>query len=332
MYRQSFDEQTQPATNKYISGYRTRVIRMQLILQTFLNPIFPIFAIMLVGIILAKRKIFDFAAAQTINKFVFYGGLPPLIFSLTSSAPLRQLNLAILALYFISEIGLFAITALIIRIWLKRNKVEAILLGMAACLVNHVFFIMPIAIILYGDQAMLPLSAVITIDVVVVFCGMIVALEIISHGGESYLKVAGSFLRNPVLVGMALGLLVNIAGIDLHEGIETFISFAGKAAPPAALFSLGIIMAEARIFQIDGSALLVTALKIIVHPLIIWLFFSWFSDLDTTWSKTILLTSAGPCGAMPFVLALQYKVKADSIGLAIVYSTVASLLTLSIIA
>lgn len=332
MYRQSFHDLTQPAKDKHASGNRTRVIRMQLIVQTFLNPIFPVFAIMLVGIILAKRKVFDFAAAQIINKFVFYGGLPPLIFSLTASAPLRQLNVTVLALYFLSEIMLFTITTLIVRIWLKRNSVEAILLGMAACLVNHVFFIMPIATVLYGDQALLPLSAVISIDVVVVFCGMIVALEIISHGGESYLKVAGSFLRNPVLVGMALGLFVNITGIDLHDGIETFISFTGKAAAPAALFSLGIIMAETKIGQIDGPALLVTAIKIIAHPLMIGLFFSWVSDLDTIWSKTVLLTSAGPCGAMPFVLALQYKVKADSIGLAIVYSTVASLLTLSIIA
>ncbi len=161
---------------------------MLLIVETFLNPIFPIFAIMLVGIILAKRKIFDFAAAQTINKFVFYAVLPPMIFSLTASAP------------------------------------------------------------------------------------------------------------------------------------------------PAAMFSLGIIMAETRIGQVDSGALLVTAMKIIIHPLIIWLFFPWVANLDVTWSKTVLLTSAGPCGVMPFVLALQYKVKADSIGLAIVYSTVASLFTLSIIA
>jgi len=35
---------------------------------------------------------------------------------------------------------------------------------------------------------------------------------------------------------------------------------------------------------------------------------------------------------MPFVLALQYKVRAESIGIAIIYSTIASLFTLSIIA
>jgi predicted permease len=35
---------------------------------------------------------------------------------------------------------------------------------------------------------------------------------------------------------------------------------------------------------------------------------------------------------MPFVLALQYKIKADSIGMAIILSTVASLFTLSVLA
>jgi len=50
---------------------------MQLIVQTFLNPVFPVFAIMLLGIMLVKRKVFDFRDAQTINRFVFYA-LPPL--------------------------------------------------------------------------------------------------------------------------------------------------------------------------------------------------------------------------------------------------------------
>lgn len=287
---------------------------------------------MLLGIILGRRKVFNFSDAQTINRFVFYGVLPPLIFSLTCEAPLRQLNFTVIILYFISETILFGLSAALVRVWLKRSMGEAVLLGMASCFVNHVFFILPIVTLLYGDQGVLPLSAIIAIDTVIVFCGMIMGLEIATHRGDSYLRVAVSLLRNPVLAGMALGLMVNVIGIDLHGGIETFLSFAGKAAAPAALFSLGIIMAEVRARRIDRAALLVTTMKIVVHPLALWLLFSTVGNLDENWSKTVLMTAAGPCGAMPFVLALQYKIKADSIGLAIIYSTAASLVTLSIIA
>lgn len=301
------------------------------LVHTFLNPIFPIFAIMLLGIVLGRRKVFDYGDAQIINRFVFYAAVPPLIFYLTLSAPLKQLDLKIITLYLLSEVTMFSVTAILARVWLKRSMPESILLGMASNFVNHVFFILPIVTVLYGDQGVLPLSAIIAIDTVIVFCGMIIGFEIATHRGESYLKIGVSVMRNPVLAAMALGLLVNFIGMELHEGIHTFITFAGKAAAPAALFSLGIIVAEVDIARPDGAAMLVTAMKIIVHPLLLWLLFVWMGGLDLMWSKTLLLTAAGPCGAMPFVLALQYKVKADSIGVAIVYSTLASLVSLSIL-
>jgi malonate transporter and related proteins len=305
---------------------------MSAIVQTFLNPIFPIFTMMLIGMVLGKRKVFTFSDAQTINRFVFYGALPPLVFSLTYGAPLGQLNFTVIGLYFLSEMTVFSLTAILVRSWLNRTISESFLLGMAACFVNHVFFILPIVTLLYGDPGVLPISAIITIDTVIVFCGMIMGLEIASHRGESLDKVAVSLLRNPVLIGVAFGLIFNIGSIDLHGGIVTFLAFAGKAAPPAALFSLGIIVSGLRISRIDHGALLVTAMKIVIHPLVLWLLFLMTGSLDGYWTKSSLLTAAGPCGAMPFVLALQYRVKADSIGAAIIYSTVTSLITLSIIA
>ncbi len=305
---------------------------MHLIVQTFLNPVFPIFAIMFLGIILGKRKVFKFSDAQTINRFVFYGVLPPLIFNLIFSAPLGQLNYTVIALYVLTETILFGVTVYIVRIWLKRTILESLLLGMASCFINHVFFILPIVTALYGEAGALPLSAIIAIDTVIFFCGMVMALEVVAHRGDSYLKVAASFLRNPVLAAMALGLLLNLMDVKLHGGIETFVSFAGKAAAPAALFSLGVIMADVQVSRLDRAALTVTSMKTVVHPLLIWVFFSLLDNLDLTWTKTVLLSAAGPCGAMPFVLALQYKIKADSIGMAIIYSTVASLFTLSVLA
>ena len=158
------------------------------------------------------------------------------------------------------------------------------------------------------------------------------ALQVVAHRGDSYRKDAASFLRNPVLAAMALGLILNLMDVKLHGGIETFVSFAGKAAAPAALFSLGVIMADVQISRLDRAALTVTLMKTVVHPLLIWVLFSLLDNLDPTWTKTVLLSAAGPCGAMPFVLALQYKIKADSIGMAIIYSTVASLFTLSVLA
>ncbi len=287
---------------------------------------------MLVGIVLGKRQVFEFKDAQTINRFVFYVLVPPVIFTLTYSAPLAQLDYSIIILYLLSETTIFVATASIVKFWLNRSNLESILLGMASCFVNHVFFILPIVILLYGGRGVLPLSAIISIDIVIFFCGMIMVLEMVAHRGDTYLKVAASFVRNPVLIAMVLGLSANFMELSMHKGVETFLSFAGSAAAPAALFSLGIIVANVKIQLLDSATLVVTGMKTVVHPLIVWILLFLLPGLDSDWSQTALVTAAGPCGAMPFVLALQYKIKADSIGMAIILSTLASLFTLSFLA
>ncbi len=305
---------------------------MQGVVQSFLNPIFPVFAIMLLGIIFAKRGLFDVSAAQAINRFVFFVAVPALLFSLMSRAPLGLVDYRLLARYFISEIVIFTIGAIIARLVFKKGAGEAILLGMAASFVNHVFFILPIASVLYGEQAAVPITAIIVIDTTVVFAGTIIGLEIASHRGESIWQVLRLFVRNPVLMAIAAGLLVNIGAIPVHEGIVTFTNFTGAAAAPAALFSLGIILAGTRITKIDHAALATTGLKVLMHPLIAWLLFRSLDDLEPLWRDPALLVAAGPCGAMPFVLAVQYKIRAETIGIAIIYSTIASLFTLAVIA
>lgn len=304
---------------------------MQAVIQTFLNPILPVFAIMLIGMVCAGRGMFDAAAARAINRFVFFVAVPALLFSLLSEAKMERVEWELLALYFLSEIVLFTLGSLAARFMFKRKWGEALLMGMASCFVNHVFFVLPIAQVIYGDQAAAPITAIIVVDTAIIFSGTIMGLEIATHRGESPGKVLAVFIRNPVLVSIFLGLLANLMDIPIHEGIQTFTTFAGSAAAPAALFSLGIILTERGERRLDLPALVITGLKVLIHPLTAWLLFGTVA-VGGIWHDSALLVAAGPCGAMPFVLALQYGIRAESIGRAIIYSTVASLFTLAVIA
>ena len=127
-----------------------------------------------------------------------------------------------------------------------------------------------------------------------------------------------------------MGSLVNVLHIDLHEGFHTYTGFVGKAVAPASMFALGIIIAANLRRRIDLCALSITSLKLLLFPILIWGAIMWLHLPAGIPKDTLMLTSAGPCGAMPFVLAVQCRVNPDSIGLAIVYSTLFSLLTLAL--
>ncbi len=305
---------------------------IEAIVATFFNPILPVFAIMLVGMLFARRGFFDTASAQAINRFVFYVAVPALLFSLLSDAAFTQVDWRLPVLYFISETILFTAGTFVARFVFHRSVGESLLLGMASCFVNHVFFVLPIAQYLYGDQATVPITAVIVVDTTVIFAGTIIGLEIASHRDEPLWKVGRFFVRNPVLVAIFLGMTVNLTGIGVPAGVMTFCIFTGAAAAPAALFSLGVILATATGRGFDGAAGAITALKTLVHPMVAGLLYLVLGGELRLSGDASLLIAAGPCGAMPFVLALQYKIPSESIGRAIVYSTVASLVTLAVLA
>lgn len=305
---------------------------MDAILETFLNPVFPIFAVLLVGIVFSRHALFDISAAKVINTFVFYVALPALIFNLLCEADFGRVDWRLPLFYFLAESFVFLLGTLGMLFFFRRTMAESILLGMTACFVNHVFYILPIATKLYGDQAALPITVLIVIDTTVVFGGVVTGLEIAKHREASYLKIAKGLISNPILAAIVIGILVNLSGIQLHDGITTYVRFVGNAAPPASLFSLGIVLATtcSRLPGVD--TLCIGVLKIIVFPVIVWGLACNFAAFHPVFKDTLIMTAAGPCGAMPFVIALQYHIRSETISQAILYSTIASLCTLPIIA
>jgi malonate transporter len=136
-----------------------------------------------------------------------------------------------------------------------------------------------------------------------------------------------------MLQAIAAGVLVNLMGLPLHDGINTFFHFVGAAASPIGLFALGIILSSTGSRSVDKMALSIVGLKVVAHPLLAWLLVSSAAGLaHPAWTSSALLVAAGPCGAMPFVLALQYQVNVSTIARAVGYSTVISLVTLALMA
>jgi predicted permease len=69
-------------------------------------------------------------------------------------------------------------------------------------------------------------------------------------------------------------------------------------------------------------------IKIALHPLLA-LFALSALTVETAAADILLLVSAGPCGAMAFVIALQYGVRTETLARAILISTVLSVFSLA---
>ena len=303
-------------------------------LDALLDTILPVFAVALIGYIAAGRNWFSTEAAATVNRFVFLIALPALLMKLTVAIPLDRFPWAVAFAYLAVEAAVIALGAFIASAVFKRGPAESFLLGMTGGFANHVFFVLPIATALYGADAARPIVAIIVFDSVIVFGAAIVYLDMISSGSSAgtVRRVAGAFWRNPPVLAMVLGMGVLATGLTLPPGVAFFLDFLGDGAAPASLFALGVILAGRSGTPKTAAPMIVVGLKLAVLPVLFYLVAVRLLELPESLTAASVLTAAGPCGAMPFVLALQFGVKADTIARAILYSTLASLPVLSILA
>lgn len=302
-------------------------------LDVFLTAVLPVFMVIVFGVFFGKRQVFDFNSALIINRLVFYFGLPALLFGLVSTAKLSKLDWSFVGGFLAAELFAYLLGFLVSRYVFSKSFSESLLLGMATAFANQVFFILPIARELYGDEGAFPVILVSVFDVMVLLAGTIILMEIRrpSDNAGWLQKLSRIFLKNPPIMAIAVGLIVNLSGISLHEGISFFLSFTASIAAPASLFALGVILALSSTGREYALPIVVTVLKLGFLPFVAWALLSGILQVPDALTLPSLLVAAGPAGAMPFVLAMQYGVEVHAIARAILYSTIGSLVTVTVV-
>ncbi len=308
---------------------------MTAVLDALQTAILPVFAALVLGLALGWGKVLNRDDATSINKFVILAALPALLFGLVARAPLAMFNARVMLVYHASEIVLYGLGFLVAHKLFGRPRLESLLIGMAGCFANHVFFVYPIATTAIGPDAGLPVAAIMAADAVVLYGMTILLLDVVSAGSGSVVKIARQIGSNPLILSLGAGLVVNLAGLPLHEGLVRYVDFMGAATAPAALFALGVMLASVSLRQMPPVCWAPVGLKLVVHPLLFaaLLAAAPAAQIDEgVWSLAALMVAAGPCGAMPFVLALRYRIDPTILMKAILVSTAGSVLTLAFLA
>jgi malonate transporter len=302
-------------------------------IDVFLDAVLPIFAVVAVGYAFGRSGLFDFSAATALNRFVFYLALPLLLFRLIAKAPFDRFDWWLVLAFLLAEFIVYAVGFMVARYGFRRSPAESLLLGMATAFANQVFFVLPIARQLYGDIGALPVVAISIFDVVVLLVGTLLILDFThnSDQGSTLGRPVRLLLRNPPIIGISCGVIANLAGLQLVGGLDLFAGFVGDSAAPVSLFALGLILMSQRNIEGLSVPMTMTGLKLILMPAVAWLLLFSLFPVSSAWANPALLVAAGPAGAMPFVFALQYKIPVASIAYTILISTVASLLTVTLV-
>jgi predicted permease len=301
-------------------------------IDVFLDAVLPVFAVVAVGFAFGRGGLFEFSAALALNRFVFYLALPVLLFRLIATAPFEWFEWFLILAFLLAEFALYAAGYLIARFGFGRSQTESLLLGMSAAFANQVFFVLPIALQLYGETGAMPVVAISTFDVVVLLGGTILVLDATREKtqGITLVRLLRLFVRNPPIIGITAGVVANLVDLPVTGGLDLFARFVGETAAPCSLFALGLILMAQRDEAGLRVPLAISGLKLAGMPMVAWLLIYGVFQIGPEWSNPAMLVAAGPTGAMPFVLALQYQVPVATIARTILISTLGSLVTVTL--
>jgi len=303
------------------------------LLNNLVTAVFPIFAIGAFGFLLGKMRTFDFAAAFSINKFVMFVCMPALCIEFLASAHVESFDFLLLFGYFLSEVILFSLGVIISKYIFRLLNSEALLIGLALALTNHVLFVLPIADELFEEAKTLTIISIITMDGLVIFSLTLIAMDILSNSDRPFSITIKAIFTNPPLIGIVIGLVVSFNNLELPRGIMFFLEKLGGTATPALLFSLGIVLSYQKKIAPTKLIISMSTLKLIIHPILAWLIITLlFGGRYPESHSTALMVAAAPSGVMAYMLAMNYNVSVNRISPIILYTSIGSLITVSIAA
>ncbi|MET0015137.1 MAG: AEC family transporter [Sedimenticola sp.] len=213
-----------------------------------ISIVFPIFAIVLVGFIYARRHAPDMAAANKVTIDIF---IPALIFDVLSGKDFNLIEyqaLAVGSAAIILGSGIIAWPVARLLNYPFKTFVPPMMFS------NYGNMGLPLALFAFGEQA-LPAA------VVMFIVGNTLHFSVGMKMMDSSVSMAG-LLKIPMLIATIAGLTVSFMKLEIPELIAVPIEMLGQIAIPLMLFALGV-----RLIHIDWKAWRIGIVGAVVCPL-----------------------------------------------------------------
>ncbi len=291
------------------------------------------FSLIGIGYLLRRVQFMSEKDGSVLSKFAFYILLPPLMFtSILSGDASKSLNTTFILSYEIITISIFIGTYLI-GLFLKLKTMEKAIFGLNAAYPNYGYIGVPLCIFAFGPEAAIPLALILLADTLVLLATLI--FYKLTESRKISLRKLGEelvkrFIFNPLMMSVFVAFMFSIANIKVVTAIDRTLSIVAASATAVALIALGVSLNVTSIKNQKSVLFFITLIKLLVHPILIFIIFQFQNGIDPMWIKTAVVCASLPVAANVFVLANYYKTFANESAAAITITTVVSSITVTI--
>ncbi len=293
----------------------------------------PFFAIIGLGYGAGRTRFFTPEATAWLTKFVFYFALSAMLFRFAATLPFTQVfNPRLIAGYLWGTAFVYGI-ATAVAFLRGLDVATAAIEAQCAVIANSGFLGLPMFALLFGEAAIGPIMLLLAVDLIV-FSSLIVILINGARDGRmspGTLKSVGlGLLRNPMIVSISLGMIWSALALPMPGPLNDFLTILGGAATPGALFAIGASLAGKSAERVEVAAWL-SFCKLALHPAFVALGVLVLFPIDRFSATVVISTAALPVAGNIFMLAQHYGIAPQRASSAILFSTVASILTVPVV-
>lgn len=300
-----------------------------------INLLAPFFGLIGLGFACGKFARHPDIGLSWMQFFIIYIALPPLFFKLISEKPIDELaNWPFIFATTLSTYCAFAVAFTVGMLFSRGSLPQATLQGLAGAYSNIGYMGPPLVLAALGPTASAPVALVFVFDNVLVFTLVPLLMTVAGAQGTSVLatvrRVVSRVVTHPFIIATAVGVVASYAKVELPPFANTMVTWLSAAAAPCALFVLGVTVALSPFARAPLDVPILVAIKLVLHPLIVWVLLSIIGDFPPTWAFAAVLMAALPPALNIFVMSTQYRAGVERASACILVGTVASMVTLSV--
>lgn len=276
--------------------------------------------------------------ARVLGNAAFYIFVPALLFRSTVRLDFATLPWRTVAAFFVPALLFIAV----VYAWQRHRQASPVaaptVRAISASFGNSVQLGIPMAAALFGEPGLAIHIALVSLHALILLTALTVLVETDlartqtrrAAFGATVLTTVRNTVLHPVMLPVLAGLAWNFTGLGLTPVADEALAALGSAVVPVCLVLIGITLAYYGVKGQLRGAMIISVLKLLVLPALVLVTAHWGFGLDGLPLSVVVLMAALPTGSNALIFAQRYDALQTEATAAIVFSTVAFVVTASL--
>jgi len=294
------------------------------IFLVFLNVVTPVFILVVIGYFVGPRLKIE---ARSLSRTAYFVFIPAFVFNIISEAKIdSELALQMLSFILVAQIAV-ALLGFLVGKALRQSREITAAFVLIATFGNVGNFGLPLIVFRLGETAR---TFATVYFVATVFISFVICVGVASWARSGGVTAVFSVFKTPALIALIPALVFNITDVEVPIFLSRLSGLLGQAMIPVMLITLGVQMGEIPKIKINFNVFAASTVRLIGGPVLALLIVPYFG-LEGLERSTGILQAAMPAAVLASIIALEYKLLPEFVTTTVLFSTLYSVLTLTVI-